>query len=677
VLPTTSEADSPSAPSRTPEADVDSQYEAEPVATSDFWTVGDQLGYRDYADAIAAFIQHEDTRPPLTIGIKAAWGAGKTSLMRMVQNVLDPAQDSSGRPEGRVPIRLSSESRRLLAGRRRRRSASASAVQDLEHVTVGTVLRQLRSDDRADDVTVRARPPSAHETHGLEGEQDWRATVWFNPWMYESGEQVWAGFAHELISQITQRMPIVEREHFWLSLNLARVDENAVRRRLHRILFERLLPVALMLAALCVAALVALGLEVSVGLSSGLQTALSTVFSAGGGAALLVAIIRTVRLRAESASSSLDRLVREPNYSRAVTGQFKWDDIVKQPMYEDRLGLLYLVHADIRRVLDLVATPERPLVIFVDDLDRCSPSTVTQVIEAINLFLAGEFPNCVFVIAMEPEVVAAHIEVAHQPLVDMLAARGFDERAGTLGWRFLEKIVQLPLSLPIPAKGRVGDFLSGVLVPVTSSSGEQVPEREPVEEEPRAQSARSDRKAQAAAGKLSLDDRDAALARDTRRAMSQEFGRRLKRDSPEVRAIVAAFAGQLDGTPREVKRFVNVFRFYAFIHQNRAVSGRTPRASLIQVAKLAMLAVRWPHLRGILGTGVPLGEHGSVLELLESLLRETDSAAAESDIRDALDNQLAVAGVRPAMRTAVLDCDDLCAFLAGPPRIDASVASLL
>jgi hypothetical protein len=69
------------------------EYAAEPAIISDYWTVGDQLGYASYADAIAEFIQHEDTRPPLTIGIKAPWGAGKTSLMRMVQDRLDPPLD--------------------------------------------------------------------------------------------------------------------------------------------------------------------------------------------------------------------------------------------------------------------------------------------------------------------------------------------------------------------------------------------------------------------------------------------------------------------------------------------------------------------------------------------------------------------------------------------------------
>ncbi len=85
------------------------------------------------------------------------------------------------------------------------------------------------------------------------------------------------------------------------------------------------------------------------------------------------------------------------------------------------------------------------LVVFVDDLDRCSSGAVAQVIEAINLFLAGEFPNCVFVLAMEPEVVAAHVEVAYRDLAESMPAHLRED----LGWRFLEKIVQLPLRVPL------------------------------------------------------------------------------------------------------------------------------------------------------------------------------------------------------------------------------------
>ena len=47
--------------------------------------------------------------------------------------------------------------------------------------------------------------------------------------------------------------------------------------------------------------------------------------------------------------------------------------LVSDPGYEGKLGFLHLVDADMKRILDLAnATPEHPLVVFVDDLDRCS-----------------------------------------------------------------------------------------------------------------------------------------------------------------------------------------------------------------------------------------------------------------------------------------------------------------
>ena len=129
--------------------------------------------------------------------------------------------------------------------------------------------------------------------------------------------------------------------------------------------------------------------------------------------------------------------------------------MLRSPDYGAQTGFFYLLQADLQRVLDLVATNKRPLVVFVDDLDRCAPGTVVQVIEAINLFLAGEYPNCIFVIAMEPDMVAAHVEAAYGNLAQRLEQSG---AAFDLGWRFLEKIVQLPLTLPALEPDRATGF---------------------------------------------------------------------------------------------------------------------------------------------------------------------------------------------------------------------------
>jgi hypothetical protein len=45
----------------------------------------DRLDFAAYADALAELLDHPDTDTPLTIAISAQWGAGKTSLARMVE----------------------------------------------------------------------------------------------------------------------------------------------------------------------------------------------------------------------------------------------------------------------------------------------------------------------------------------------------------------------------------------------------------------------------------------------------------------------------------------------------------------------------------------------------------------------------------------------------------------
>lgn len=42
------------------------------------------------------------------------------------------------------------------------------------------------------------------------------------------------------------------------------------------------------------------------------------------------------------------------------------------------------MESDIRDVLELVANEKSPLVIFVDDLDRCVPHKVAEVVEVAN-----------------------------------------------------------------------------------------------------------------------------------------------------------------------------------------------------------------------------------------------------------------------------------------------------
>lgn len=61
-----------------------------PPPHSDASTVEDGLDYFDYRDALCGMIRDADT--PLTVGVFGEWGSGKTSLMRMVRDKLDPPE---------------------------------------------------------------------------------------------------------------------------------------------------------------------------------------------------------------------------------------------------------------------------------------------------------------------------------------------------------------------------------------------------------------------------------------------------------------------------------------------------------------------------------------------------------------------------------------------------------
>jgi hypothetical protein len=273
-----------------------------------------------------------------------------------------------------------------------------------------------------------------------------------------------------------------------------------------------------------------------------------------------------------------------------------------------------------RRVLELVATPDRPLVVFVDDLDRCSPATVVQVIEAINLFLAGELKNTIFVIAMEPEMVVAHIEAEYADLVAKVRERsGPDGDAGDLGWRFLEKFVQLPLTLPGIEPAWTQTFFES-LFPADSR---------PEVGEPAAAAAseaaihEAEQELEAEAPSLgdvigSTAAPAAPASAAEREALRRFVDKRLFRDSDEIKAVVDYARRYLDPpNPREIKRFVNLFRFFVMIHTERIIAGLATAGSLEQVAKLALASTRWPSLMGALAQETSSETGATVFELLE------------------------------------------------------------
>jgi hypothetical protein len=324
------------------------------------------------------------------------------------------------------------------------------------------------------------------------------------------------------------------------------------------------------------------------------------------------------------------------------------------PDYASKLGLLEFVQSDVTNVLDLIAADDRPLVVFVDDLDRCSSGTISSVIEAINLFLAGEYKNCIFVLGLDPAIVAAHIESTYKDMAQTLATRGA-EMPG-LGWRFLDKFVQLPLLLPRPhAETLKTIYMSALLKSgkpedsgqilsqdfptnsTTESADKSImttnADRVDAESEHRGYAMSESQMTTVSnlikamvvrapnldtlplvARQAELDifgDSEGPLRPETLEAASRIFSG-LYSDTSAAPSIYRGLTWLASRNPREIKRFVNLFRFYYFLAEQRRLQSEPITAD--EVAKVAALVIRWPQ---ILGRLLVETDELSVLDRLE------------------------------------------------------------
>ena len=515
-------------------------------ATSDLWTVNDRLGYGAYARAIANFLKDPRTDPPLTISVQAPWGGGKTSLMRMVQQELDPV------------------------GYEEQARARLRPIDDALKATTGALLSELKS----------IGDKTEWETKIKLGENGKFASIWFNAWRYQSSDQIWAGLATAIIRGITDRLEPVDREKFLLRLHLSRINPDLVRAKVTDAATARL--AGWVRGGWGVAAAVALA-GVFWGAQGLAKLGATDSLPAGG------VVAATVTTLTAAAAAAADGYRRARAKTKEEPAKLVLSDFVDVPDYSEKLGFVHHATEDLRAVFELMPKSDRdgeigpaPLVLFIDDLDRCSPDKVADVFEAINLFIAGEFPDCIIVLGMDTEVVAAALEQAHKDVIDNLPDHN---RRVPVGWRFMDKFVQLPFVIPPLGDEAVEDY-ADYLAAAEDRDAHQVQGR-----------ARSDEGQQAAQDIIvrSLDaqedeakiieevtdsyvgsreqhsERAIAEAKRLATAELQSF-KQLRRIGEQTRAannstgriqvLLRTARDDFLNNPRELKRLVNVYRFY-------------------------------------------------------------------------------------------------------------------
>ena len=99
--------------------------------------------------------------------------------------------------------------------------------------------------------------------------------------------------------------------------------------------------------------------------------------------------------------------------------------------------------------------PDRRIVVFVDDLDRCLPESALQVLESMKLFF--DLPGFVFVVGLDQQVVEHVIDAKYGRPVDEASNGGGESRIS--GAEYIKKIFQLPYRLAPVAIDQLHAFL--------------------------------------------------------------------------------------------------------------------------------------------------------------------------------------------------------------------------
>jgi hypothetical protein len=90
---------------------------------------------------------------------------------------------------------------------------------------------------------------------------------------------------------------------------------------------------------------------------------------------------------------------------------------------------------------------DRRLLLLIDDLDRCSPSSALEVLEGVKLFLASS--RCVFLVALD-----------FDSLLTALSA--LEGRTASYRLNYLEKMIQMVRYVPSPAEGELRQALQSL-----------------------------------------------------------------------------------------------------------------------------------------------------------------------------------------------------------------------
>ena len=232
------------------------------------------------------------------------------------------------------------------------------------------------------------------------------------------------------------------------------------------------------------------------------------------------------------------------------------------------------------------------LVVFIDELDRCSPDTILDTLEAIRLFLY--VGRTVFIIGADER----HISYAVQTKFKEIEGTGID-----IGKEYLEKIVQYPVRIPRLSTREVELYISLLFMEKDLSKEEFKKTIEFIDD------------------KKTKNFFDFQLDYGLLKGFDEDIADKVKLSLEISKQLSSVLANGLNGNPRHCKRFLNSMEMRLNMAQYKTIE--LDRKIL---AKIMMLEYFKPRMFAEL-VSAPVDLTGKIIEL--STLENKESETLE------------------------------------------------
>jgi hypothetical protein len=243
-------------------------------------------------------------------------------------------------------------------------------------------------------------------------------TVWFSAWVYAREDEIWAALLQSIATRLTGEMRLAGKTRYAL-----RLFERSLA--WDRLLYE---------GPKYLVGLLLLALPVIVGglLAEQVGPAIARWLNAAG-------IVGTVAVGMW--------YVVKPGGEAALKDAHPDFTLYRSMDFEKHVGFLDRFREQFGRIVDALPGKARRLVIFIDDIDRCSPDQALQLLDAIKVFL--DVPRTVFILGLDQAVIEQALVVKYP--TDLMAQR-----------EYMSKLVQLPFHLPPLTQDDLVGYLQGL-----------------------------------------------------------------------------------------------------------------------------------------------------------------------------------------------------------------------